>query len=219
MGDVIYEVNRKELEREEVIVPVDVRLVPTNFQAPWYRDAEQGERDFNLLLERMIADDEREALLLRLVERLVRDGETPAFVFTHRVEHAQQIADVELFGLGVKCGLMLGGDEKRQRFEEDKRRLESGQLQVAAGTFMAIGQGIDVPTVRAGIVATPFGQNRQFFGQVRGRVCRAAPGKTTASLYVLWDRAVFPRFHTQLAKWNDGRTFVLDGERWDPVKA
>lgn len=208
MGGVIYEVNRKTLEQEEIIHPVEVRLVPTGFEASWYRDAESGERDFNLLLERMIGDEGRERVLLELVRELVREGETPAFVFTHRVEHARQLADSELFGLGVRCGLMLGGDDNRQRFEEDKARLLASELDVAAGTFAAIGQGIDVPTVRAGIVATPFGQNRQFFGQVRGRVCRVAPGKTSAVLYVLWDRAVFPYLDRTLAGWNGGNTYV-----------
>jgi superfamily II DNA or RNA helicase len=217
IGEVVYEIARKELERREVVHPVEVRMIPTFFNANWYRDAGPGERDFNRLLEEMIHDVERQNQLLTLVRDIVRREETPAFIFSHRIEHARRIADDDLFALGIKCGLMLGGAENATRFGEDKRRLLAGELKVAAGTFAAIGQGIDVPNVQAGIVATPFGANRQFFGQVRGRICRASRGKDTAVLYVLWDRNVFPSLHRTVSGWNDGRTTVLDAGQWKSV--
>ncbi len=100
---------------------------------------------------------------------------------------------------------MIGEKGYESRFEEDKRRLARGEIPIAVGTLAAIGQGIDMPTVQSGILATPIASNPQFFNQVRGRACRPAPGKDSAALYVLWDRSIYPRLLRTIAAWNDGR--------------
>lgn len=208
-GRVVYEIERDVLEGEGAITPVEVVLVPTDFRADWYRDAQGGERDFNQLLDELTHDPDRNAVIVRLVEHLSR-RESPSLVFSHRIEHARSLSDVELFAAGVRCGLLLGGDENRVRFAEDKARLKSGDLPVCTGTFQAVGQGIDMPAVRSGVMATPIGNNRQFFGQVRGRVCRPADGKEIGRLYVLWDRHVFPDMPRKVEAWNGGRTSVAE---------
>lgn len=208
-GKVVYEIEREEVEADGSITPVEVVLVPTEFYADWYRYAEGGERDFNRLLEEMTTDSERNDLIVSLVKHLSK-LEAPSLVFSHRIEHARTLADVELFGAGVKCGLLLGGDSNRVRYAEDKARLKSGDLPVCTGTFQAVGQGIDMPAVRSGVMATPIGKNRQFFGQVRGRICRPAKGKSFGRLYVVWDRHVFPDMPKLVESWNGGRTSVVE---------
>lgn len=218
-GSVLYEVERDELERDGVIVPVRVRLVPTTFSADWYRDAVGGERDFNRFLEEATNDDARNEQLVGLVRKLVDDRTRPIFVFTHRIDHAKWIADVGLFAVGVRAGLMLGGKPNAVRFAEDKSRLAVGDLDAAAGTYNAIGTGIDVPAVAAGIMATPIGNNAQFFNQVRGRICRPAPGKREGVLFVLWDRNVFPDAPAKFRKWNRGNVEILgDDGRWNAAR-
>ena len=209
-GDIIYKITREELENRGVIHPVDIVLVPTRFSASWFRDAGEDGGDYNALLDAMIADKERGALLVDTVKDVLSRGEEPIFVFSRRVAHARSIADADLYRAGIHCGLMLGGDEERERFAADKDHLIKGELRVAAGTFAAIGRGIDIPNVRAGIIATPLGNNRQFFGQVRGRLCRAstATGKESATMYVLWDRSLFPDLPKKLALWNNGRVTI-----------
>ncbi len=208
-GEVLYEIPRDVLEEEGFVVPVIVRLVPTEFRADWYRDAEVSEKDFGRLLEEMVADEAREHILVKLVRTLVEDKHSPLFVFSQRKEHAGQLADTKLFNAGVRCGLMIGGNDNATRFKEDKSSLLDGSLPVAAGTFHALGVGLNIPRVRAGVMALPMGSNKQFFNQVRGRVCRSAPGKEDAFLYILWDRHVFPHLPKVVRKWNRGRTQVL----------
>lgn len=208
-GRVIYEIERGPLEQEGSITPVEVVLVKTNFTADWYRDAAAGERDFNALLADLTTDPERNAIIVKLVKWL-SENENPTLVFTHRIEHAATLADVEIFAAGVRCGLLLGGDDNRVRFAEDKARLKSGDLPVCAGTFQAVGQGIDMPAVRSGVMATPIGNNRQFFGQVRGRICRPSADKTVGRLYVIWDQHVFPDMPKKFATWNGGKTNVVE---------
>lgn len=208
-GRVLYEIDRETLETEGSITPVEVVLVPTEFRADWYRDAQGGERDFNALLDELIADPDRNALIVELVAMLSR-RQAPSLVFSHRIEHARSLADVELFAAGVRCGLLLGGDEHRVRFAEDKLRLKLGDVPVCTGTFTAVGQGIDMPAVRSGVMATPVGNNRQFFGQVRGRICRPSEGKSLGRLFVIWDRHVFPDMPRRVESWNRGRTSVVE---------
>lgn len=210
-GRVIYEIERDKLEDEGAITPVEVVLIPTDFRADWYRFAPSGERDFNRLLNEITQDEERNKIITRLVKHL-SVKENPTLVFTHRIEHARALADVELFAASVRCGLLLGGDENRVRFAEDKARLKSGDLPVCTGTFAAVGQGIDMPAVRSGVMSTPIGNNRQFFGQVRGRICRPAADKSIGRLFVIWDQHVFPDMPKKFATWNSGRTSTMDVE-------
>jgi superfamily II DNA or RNA helicase len=217
-GEVIYDVTRAEMERDRYTCPVVVRLVPTAFKADWYRDAPSEERDYGRLLEEMIADEDRGRLLRQVVLDLAADAQVPAFVFCHRREHASRVS-TELLADGIASGLMMGGDSSATAFDEARALLESGRIKVAVGTFNAIGTGIDIPNVRAGVVGTPLGANRQFFNQVRGRICRPAKGKVVGYLYYLWDREVFPFAPRNLIDWNDGRVEVFDHDSSKWVEA
>jgi superfamily II DNA or RNA helicase len=204
------------LEDDGDITPVEVVLVPTDFRADWYAAAEPGDRDWNRLMDEMTTDPARNALLVDVIRRATRAGSVLAF--SHRIAHATDIADRELFAAGVRSGLLLGGDDNAVRFEEDKARLKAGELPVCCGTYNAVGVGIDMPAVRAGVMLTPVGNNRQFFGQVRGRVCRKAPGKTMGTLFVLWDRHVMPRLAKNVEAWNRGRTRTMDEDELEELR-
>lgn len=220
-GDVIYEVTKDELEDSGHVVPVIVRLVPTSYEAPWYSEAPSEERDFTRVITELSTDPDRDQLLRRVVLELVASKCSPVLVFTHRREHAQTLAESELPADGVPSGLMLGGEDSAVQFQESKALLLSGVLQVAVGTYKACGQAIDLPNVRAGVCATPIGANKQFFGQVRGRVCRPFPGKAVGYLYYLWDEQVFPDAARNLMSWNDGRVEIFDRARgeWTPFRS
>lgn len=212
-GRIIFEVGKQSLEETGAVVPVVVRLVPTKFRADWYADAPSEERDFTRLISEMTANEERCRLVRQVVVELVAAGSVPALVFTHRREHASRLAEVELPADGVPAGLLLGSTGNAEQFHESKTLLLSGDLRVAVGTFKSVGQGIDIPNVLAGVCATPIGANRQFFGQVRGRICRVVPGKKVGHLYYLWDRLVFPEAARNLLQWNDGLVEIFDYQR------
>lgn len=215
-GEVIYEVGKKDLETSGDVVPVVVRLVPTDFRADWYANAPPEERDFVKLIAEMSESAARNLVIRQVVLDLVAQGNVPALVFTNRRSHAQQLAERDFPADGVPSGLLLGSAASAEMFAESKELLLSGVLKVAVGTFKAVGQGIDIPNVLAGVCATPVGKNRQFFGQVRGRICRVVPGKRVGHLYYLWDRHVFPEAPRNLLSWNDGLVEVFDsrGKSW-----
>ena len=224
-GAVAIDIERDKLVDMGFILDVDVRVVPTEFAADWYHEEflEDGSpnpnlHNFRVLLDQMCADKARNAIVADVVERAATEG--GVMVFSHRVEHCQGI-DVECTRRRVQSGLMLGGAEWSHAFDETKDGLKSGRLRVGIGTFQAIGQAIDVPAVSRGVMATPVTNNRQMFGQVRGRMCRAnRAGSTNAVLYYLWDRKVFGlKVLRNLTQWNTNVSVLDGGDNWVEAKA
>lgn len=196
-GDVVADIKTADLVASGHILDVEVLAVPTEFRADWYK----YRTDFNRLLEQMRASAPRNKVAVDLAVEEVERGEQ-VLLFSHRVEHCHELASM-LVARGVPAGVMTGGKAGEQEFLKTREALLSGRLRAAVGTVQAIGQGLDLPSVSRGIVVTPIANNRQQFGQVRGRVCRTAEGKNGARLYVLWDRAVYGRnFLRNLVKWN-----------------
>lgn len=207
------DVDRRRLVREGWVLDVEVCVVPTQFDAPWYPRSKNPRR-FHKLLEQMREDERRNALALSVVEREVEAGHQ-VLVFSHRVEHCREF-DAALAERGIRSGVMVGGrgaDEKA--FEASKRGIRDGSLRVACGTVQAIGQGLDLPSVGRGVVLTPLAGNRaeQQFNQVRGRLCRP-DGEKDARIYYLHDpRLLGKRAVLNLSKWCD-RVRVLDRGEW-----
>jgi superfamily II DNA or RNA helicase len=184
-GSVAAEVGEGELIEQGAIVGVEVRVVPTDFKAPWYR----YRQDWNLLLEKMCADPARNELAVSLARQECRAGER-CLLFSHRVEHARWL-DADLCGSGVPGGVLLGGVSEAEVFERTKAGLKDGDLMAGTGTYQAIAQGLDLPAVSRGICVTPVGNNRQQFGQVKGRICRQSAGKEYGILYYLLDSSIY----------------------------
>lgn len=212
-GDVLYEVTRAQVEADGFTVPVVVRLVPTDFRADWFSNAPVEERDFKRLVDEMIASPNRDHVIRTVLQELCAEHLVPALVFTHRRDHASRLVDEIAASLRVGSGLMMGGEKSSGAFDETLAALRRGTMPIAVGTFQSIGQGIDIPAVLAGVITTPLGSsNRQYFNQVRGRICRPLAGKQVGYLYYLWDRDIFPRVPENMLEWNDGRVEIFDAQ-------
>lgn len=206
-GEVAIAVENSELVAAGATVDVEMLVVPTEFKANWYR----FRRDFNQLLNKMCADPARNELLMGVVGRIVQQGHQ-CLVFTHRVEHAREI-DSRFAGLGIKSGCMLGGVENKAAYDAARDSIRSGRGRVGIGTYGAIAQGIDLPTVSRGVAATPIGNNRQLVGQVRGRLCRQPGGKDVGKLVYLLDPVYSGKPVRNFVEWFGGCK-VLDERRW-----
>lgn len=218
-GNDPVDVDRRRLVEAGHVLDVEVCVVPTQFDAPWYVRSKSPQR-FNKLLEQMRADERRNALALEVVQREVNEG-NQVLVFSHRVEHCRDL-DSALTERNIRSGVMVGGKGANEvAFEAAKRGIVEGALRAACGTVQAIGQGLDLPTVSRGVIVTPLAGNRaqQQFNQVRGRICRPAAGKGDARIYYLHDvRLLGRRAIFNLAKWCD-RVHVLDRGRWVSAEA
>jgi superfamily II DNA or RNA helicase len=215
-GDVIYDVKREDLIKSGHVLDVQVRVVPTDFEAPWYGmptdERPDVEVDIVRLTSEMAEDVGRNELALACV--MAEQPAEQVLVLSHRREHCL-VLDQRLVSLGVRTGVLIGGDDYRVEFRRSVRGLERGEVRVGGGTRQAIGQGLDMPTVSVGVCATPIASNRQVFNQVRGRFCRTATGKASARLYYLWDRAVFGRRHLEnIVQWNASVIVRGDDGAW-----
>lgn len=203
-GAVAADISQDELVEKSLVHDVEVRVIPTDFEAPWYvrqMKSDEEHPDFNRLLEAMTGDRDRNDLIhMHAVGSLAFGSQV--LMLTHRREHAAAMAR-EHIKRGSPCGVLLGGTDNSKEFALAVDDMRMKKLLISAGTYQAIGQGLDIPSVDVGIACTPIATNKQFFGQVRGRICRTAKGKTSATLYYLWDQHVFgiePILN--LKKWN-----------------
>ncbi len=220
-GAARYEVDKQTLIDRGIIHNVEVYVVPTDFRANWYvENREAGlpaDVDFNTLLDEMQNNVKRNALIGQVVKDCV-DQDLPTLVFAHRVDHCTSL-DADFTRLGIKSSLALGGDDRSAQFDETIDGLRDRTLQVGVGTFQKLGTGHDVPTVAAGVAATPVHSNKSFMEQVKGRICRTSEGKLNARIYVMWDQHVFanvPLFN--LKKWNKVvRVWNITDRRWMDV--
>lgn len=213
-GRVAADIDREQLVQKRLVHEVEVRVVPTSFTASWYVDQMQDDEqnpDFNRLLDSMVADGPRNRLITALARTEMALG-NQVLALSHRREHAMALARAEVHH-GGRAGVLLGGQDNVGEFTKAVQAMRARQLPFSAGTYQAIGQGLDIPTVERGIACTPIATNRQFCGQVRGRLCRVADGKRDAVLFYLWDQHVFgidPIMN--LRRWNKV-VRVQDGSR------
>ncbi len=219
-GKVIADIDRKDLEKKELVLPVLVRVIPTEFEAKWYvnsREDEDKHPDFTRLLEELTRDAPRNELVMATARRLYADGHS-TLALTHRREQALSIRS-GLAASGMACGLLLGSKENAEEFASTVRKMRSGELSFGAGTYQAIGQGLDIKPASRALCTTPIHANKQFFGQVRGRICRRDNNKLDAELYYIWDQKVFGLAALQnLSRFNDRKVVVQRGDQWIPVR-
>lgn len=206
-GQVAYKVSRELLIKREFVHDVEVRIIPTDFRADWYGEAhDAGEvPNHNQLLDEMTHDADRNDLIMRWAVAEVK-WQNQTLAFSHRRDHCAALGGLAV-AHGIVAGILLGGqtaDDTRE-FNRTVERIRVGELWFAAGTYQAIGQGLDLPSVCRGMATTPIATNRQVFGQARGRLCRkdTATGKENAVLYYFWDQHVFGIEHVRnIARWN-----------------
>ena len=218
-GKVAMEVDRRRLIDDGFILDTEVRLVKTEFEAPWYvklpNAARQSEQVFNKLLAEMVKDKRRNELVVDLAAEQMKRGHV-SLVFSHRVEHCFDIR-ARIVERDHRVGIIVGEPKYKQESSESLHQITTGQIVTAVGTVQSIGTGIDLPGADRGIATTPMHSNRQQAGQMRGRLCRVdrSPNarKTDSILYVLWDRKVHGL--VPLRNWlriNDGNVTIYDSK-------
>jgi superfamily II DNA or RNA helicase len=205
-GKVAYEIDREYLVEIGIILDVEIRVLVSEFEAPWYGHPdsyggdEEKDLDFNRLLDEMQRDDARNALVVNAVKAEVDAGEQ-AVILAHRRDHCR-LLDSMFAARSIRSGFLIGGADFADEFARTKEELRSREVRVGIGTMKAIGQGIDMPSVGVGAIATPLAGNRERFNQARGRLCRKPEGKTRAVMYYCLDPAVYPTHLRNLVAWN-----------------
>lgn len=223
-GPIRAEVTREACVSAGKILDVEVRVVPTPFQAPWYLAAMRRPPRYprekmvvqSRLVEAACASPERNELIVAAAVAEVEAGEQ-VIVLSRRVEHCNAL-DREFVARAVPAGFFLGGKANQRMFAITREGMASGAIRVGVGTVEALGTGIDLPAVAVGVVAATLGSNRQLLGQVAGRVCRVREGKASARLYYLWDRHVNPTHLANICEWFPSVS-LLAADGWVDARA
>jgi hypothetical protein len=215
-GPVAVDVKESELVERKIILDVEVRVVPTGFDMPWYQETPETERGmvFDRVLDGLTASAERNTIIHRIAAEEC-DAEQ-ILVFSHRVEHCQRLeADFRCdYSDHTNTGLLLGGDLQATEFKRTVKGLRAKTVSVAYGTYQAIAASLDFPSIAVGIATTPIHNNPQTIRQVKGRLCRTAAGKGEARLYALWDEAIQGRRFLRNLIVRARRVLVRVGEEW-----
>ena len=222
-GAVGIEIKPADLVAKNLVLDVEVVVVPTEFEAPWFVAAMQRLKDpgagfdwkqrldYTRLEAELAANAERTALATRLATECVVDGHQ-VILFARRREHCL-VLNQAAAAAGIKSGLLVGSVQNAAEFADTIAKLNARELSWASGTISAVGQGLDIPTVARGVVLTPIATNKPMWGQVCGRLCRIAPGKADALIYYLYDQRIFGASQLRnLERWNN-RVSVLSGGR------
>lgn len=224
-GPVALEVDRKMLIESGAIIDAEVRVVPTDFRADWYRRMPFKKRFFKQVQEKftkqLIEDEARNELVMKMLEWCVREDQ-PTITLAWRREHAMRI-NAESIRCGWNSGLLLGGADDQEEFARTESELSDGVLRQAVGTYQAVGVGFDLPIVSRGIFAAPCvsADGQQQFDQFCARFERpdVKSGKQNSIVYYLWDRHVNgPTALKRLVSWRSKVSVLNSAGEWAPAR-
>lgn len=170
LGDVIHEVSREEVA--EKTCKVVIKTVETNYM-PNMTDilTDDGIINYAALIDDLINDEDRFKKVLEVIENL--DGS--AIVLANRVLYLQKLnkaysgKSVCLSGMGYT---QKAKSERKAALEN----LKNGDLPIIFSTYALAAEGLDCPTLKYIVFATPE-KNPTLIEQSVGRVMRKAPNK------------------------------------------
>lgn len=221
-GPLAQEVTRDEAKASGGIVDVEVVVVPTSFEADWYKKLKPDQKFLRRseLLEQISADVPRNVLLAD-VARSVYDAEgLQVALLAERVEHCMRLES--LLCSNGSCVRLTGEDPKS--FTSNVEDFATGRARFAVCTYKKVGVGFESHRELArGIFASPVVSkdgSRMQFEQFLGRFARPAAGKSRGRVYYPLDVRVFgKRPATFILKWiGPDKTFVDVGGHVSPLR-
>ncbi len=211
---VIHEITDADLDRSGRIVPVDVVVVPTEFDFDLHLERrlaregverESGESSlirvrawakrtkyrgilntYAEMLDAMVRNRQRLALILDYLLPEVRAGET-CLLLGDRRELCIEL-EAWLRREKIPVGRLMGSSDAKKQ-DRTAAELTDGTIQVAVGTTVA-DEGMNLPRLSRGFGCTPVGSNPGRFTQQVGRFKRRHPRKRDAVYFYFWDARV-----------------------------
>lgn len=170
LGGIVHEVKRSDVA--DTTCPIRVQQIETG----WFPDCEcvlmgDGTIDYNKLVENMTQDQER----FIFVSDYVNECAGGCLVLANRVEYLQRMQKRYV----AKSICLSGTGQSKKAKEERKealRQLNDGEIQCIFATYQLAKEGLDIPSLRYVIFATPE-QDETTVIQSAGRVGRKADDK------------------------------------------
>jgi superfamily II DNA or RNA helicase len=211
---ILFEITDDDLDRFGRIVPVDVIIVPTEFEfdlnlenrlehegferpskmsaiaavKKWAKQTSYtgSLNSYGEMLDEMSRDRYRQARILEYLLPQIKN-KLPSLLFADRRESCLEM-QAWLKRRKINCGRLMGGKNSK---EQDKTTagLNSGELLCAVGTTVG-DEGLDIPRLSRGFGCTPTASNPGRLTQQLGRFKRIFEGKTDAKYFYFWDKNV-----------------------------
>lgn len=211
---ILFKITDEMLDRFGRIMPIEVVVVPTEFEfdldradeldrAGFERDGRESavaavkrwarETDFDgslrpyaEMLDEMARDKRRQARILSYLLPEIAAG-NPSLLLADRREFCLEMR-AWLRRRKIEAGALMGG-KLRKEADRTEDGLNDGTLLVAVGTTVA-DEGMDVKVLSRGFGCTPVGNNPGRLTQQFGRFKRLSDGKVDARYFYFWDRRV-----------------------------
>jgi superfamily II DNA or RNA helicase len=165
IGPIRHTITNMDLRNAGVLVTPRIEWVRTDFQC------DSG--DWVYLIDRLVSDEERNALIIGIIGRLLHGGRQ-IIALSERVAHVEALSRVINEYQPGAAVVVTGSMGKRAR-EEGMRRIASGEAQILFSTKLA-DEGLNLPDLDALILLTPSRSGGRTMQRV-GRVLRSVPGK------------------------------------------
>lgn len=182
-GPVIHTVGMEEATDAGAVLVPRLERVPTNFSFA-YRDRS----DWPKLLDALVEDLDRNALIASRVAKEVERNEASALVLTGRVQHAYELAkNLAFFNLRVE---VLVGDMPKKQRTAILERARIAAVDVVVATQLA-DEGLDIPRLNVVALTFPGRSERQLLQRI-GRVLRPHEAKGEPLVLDFVDEKVGP---------------------------
>lgn len=171
IGKVIYEVPK--IAVEDKTCQVRVKFVDTMY-SPDIDNITAG--DGTLIYSALISDIVRDENRNEFIASIVKNTDGTMLVLSDRVEHLKELMRL---CKDKKCALIDGSMQSKSAKEKRKKVLDAlgtGEVDVVFATYKLAKEGLDVPSLRNVLFATPC-KDKTTVIQSAGRVGRKAVGK------------------------------------------
>lgn len=185
LGDVHFQVDKKDLERKGHILKIDVIFRDTTFK-PYFDPV----NEYVKMLSELTMDDDRNRLIASDIEKECKNNDGICLVLSDRKKHCEAIRSILKYKFKVDAELLTGDLTTEQR-KKVMERLNRGEIKVLVATGQLVGEGFDVKALSVLFLTTPI----RFSGRVLqylGRIMRPATGKKKALVYDYVDVEVPP---------------------------
>jgi superfamily II DNA or RNA helicase len=212
MGEIIAQIDILDLiERKVLVIPkiwfLDIRKPRLPKKMPWQEAYSKG----------IINNAERNTKLCEVAGIFKAEGK-PAITLVRRINHGNMLTDLYNHK-GIRSDFIYGEVTQKQR-EDILNRLKEGSLDhIVANVDAGMGEGVDIPWLRAVINATGMsgggnkaeGDSGRQTIQLLGRTIRAYPGKKYADYVDVCDLT-----QRSLTKATLDRVKTLESEGYTP---
>jgi superfamily II DNA or RNA helicase len=180
LGRVVYRATIAETIDAGHLEAPEIRLIASPFVYPY-----SGPEDWPELLDEVVEDEERNALIADVVARECRGGEV-GLVITGRVVHAREIVGL-VEARGLRASLLVGEMSKRARAAAIEAARE-GSVDVLVGTTIA-DEGLDIPRLSRAFLVFPAKHEGRIIQRI-GRILRPHAGKAPPVVFDFVDERV-----------------------------